>query len=248
MAHKRRDTKLPAPYLQRVFLNDPDAPRPDQYPFDLPWLDAAFELTFDTPVTILVGENGSGKSTLLESIAVLAGFSTSSRGAWSGATSTAGLEGSAALAGRLRGAWLPKVQQGWFLKAQSFAAVADVTVGGYLSQSHGEGFAAMIQDRMTGQGIFLLDEPEAALSPRKQAELLAFLAEIQEDASAQVIMATHSPILMAVPKATLLRLTHRGITRVGLRETEHFSLWASFAADPDGFVQSACNGELDLLT
>ena len=248
MARKRRDTKLPAPYLQRVFLDDPDAPRPDQHPFDLAWLDESFELTFDTPVTVLVGENGSGKSTLLEAVAVLAGFSTSGGGAWAGTASADGAEGSAALAAHLRGAWLPKVQQGWFLKAQSFAAVAGVTVGDYLSQSHGEGFAAMIQDRMTGQGVFLLDEPEAALSPRRQADLLTFLADIQSDASAQVIMATHSPILMAVPGATLLRVSHRGITPVGLRDTEHFRLWASFAADPDGFVQSACAGELDLLT
>ncbi|WP_366522982.1 hypothetical protein [uncultured Tateyamaria sp.] len=78
--------------------------------------------------------------------------------------------------------------------------------------------------------------------------MLAFLTEIQTDASAQVIMATHSPILMAIPSATLLRISHRGISSIGLRKTEHFRLWASFAADPDAFVQSACKDELDLLT
>ena len=222
----------------------------------MPWLDPDFELAFEQPVTILMGENGSGKSTLLEAIAHVAGFPTSGGGAWAGAGKA--VEGTAAFGQRnwpsiwaplcLRGTWLPKMAQGWFLKAQSFAAVSDQTAKDYLAFSHGEGFGEVIMDRMRGQGVFLLDEPEAALSPKRQAELLAFLADIQNDGSAQVIMATHSPILMAVPGATLLRLGHRDIDEVALRDTDHFRLWAAFAADPEGFVKAALTGSLDTQT
>lgn len=100
---------------------------------------------------------------------------------------------------------------------------------------------------MQGQGVYFLDEPEAALSPRKQAELLVFLSAIQKDGSAQVVMATHSPILMAVPGATLLKLTHRGIEESELRDTDHFRLWSAFASDPDGFVAAALTDDLDNL-
>lgn len=237
-----RDTNLPAPYLRAVFVDEPDEAFPDGFPFDLPWLTPDFRLEIDTPVTILTGENGSGKSTLLEALATLAGFATTGGGAWAGENDTA--ENSpVALANRLRAGWLPKMKKGWFLKAQSFAEVSRQTAGGYLSMSHGEGFSNMIGDRMRGQGVYLLDEPEAALSPSRQVELLVFLSEIQQRADAQVIMATHSPILMAVPNATLLQITHRGIGPVDLRDTEHFRLMAAFTDDPDGFVQAALNGD-----
>lgn len=236
-----RDTKLSAPYLRSVYVDEPDEDFPEGFPFNLPWLDPEFELEIDSPVTILVGENGSGKSTLLEAMAVLAGFSASGGGAWG--AGQADSDGATALANRMRARWLPKMSKGWFLKAQSFAAVSEQTLGGYLSMSHGEGFSNMIGDRMTGQGVFLLDEPEAALSPSRQVELLVFLSEIQKRADAQVIMATHSPILMAVPDATLLQITHREIKPADLRDTEHFRLTAAFATDPEGFVQAALNGD-----
>ena len=242
----RRATRLAAPFLRAVRIDDRDQALPKDYPFTLPWLTPDFELEFPQPVTILMGENGSGKSTLLEAIAQVAGFPTSGGGAWAGAGEAS--TGTAALGQRLRGSWLPKMGRGWFLKAQSFAAVSDQTAKDYLAFSHGEGFAEVIMDRMTGQGVFLLDEPEAALSPKRQGELLAFLAQIQNDGSAQVVMATHSPILMAVPGARLLRLSHRGIDAVALRDTDHFRLWAAFAADPEGFVTAALSGDLDTLT
>jgi predicted ATPase len=247
MAGRRKDPRLPAPWLRSIRL---DAPIPDraEYPFTLPWLDDDFEMAFEQPVTILTGENGSGKSTLVEAIAALAGFPTTGGGAWSGDAALSSAEsGPALLARQLRPGWLPKVGQGWFLRAASFSAVAEMTASDYLSVSHGEGFAELMMDRMGGRGLFLLDEPEAALSPRRQAELLAFLSAIQREADAQVIMATHSPILMAVPGATLLRLSHRGIAPVMLRDTSHFRLYQSFALDPEAFVEAAIAGDLDAL-
>lgn len=244
---RRRETKLAAPYLRNVRVDAPDEKFPKRYPFDLPWLSPDFEMAFDTPVTILMGENGSGKSTLLEALAVLAGFNTSGGGAWSGGANSDQSSDPSALASRLRAGWLPKVQRGWFLKAQSFAAVSDVTAKDYLSYSHGEGFAEIIVDRMQGQGVYFLDEPEAALSPSRQAELLRFLAGIQNDGTAQVIMATHSPILMAIPGATLLQITHRGIEETTFRETDHFRLWSTFCSTPDDFVAAALSGDLESL-
>ncbi|NNE87740.1 MAG: AAA family ATPase [Silicimonas sp.] len=243
----RRQTKLAAPYLRNVRVADPDATFPEGYPFTLPWLTPDFEMAFNQPVTILMGENGSGKSTLLEALAVLAGFHTSGGGAWSGGALSDQSGDPSALAARFRAGWLPKVQRGWFLKAQSFAAVSDVTAKDYLAFSHGEGFAEVVTDRMQGDGVYFLDEPEAALSPRRQAELLKFLASIQNDGSAQVIMATHSPILMAVPDASLLRITRHGIEETKLRDTDHFRLWSAFGHDPEGFVAAALSGDLENL-
>ena len=247
MARRQNETKLPAPWLLRVSIDDPDADLPDDYPFSLPWLTPEFELEFSEPVTILTGENGSGKSTLLEALASLAGFHTSGGGVWAGNAISEEANDAGALAARLRAGWLPKVKRGWFLKAQSFANVSEQMSKDYLAFSHGEGFAELMQDRMGGQGLYFLDEPEAALSPRRQAQLLTFLSDIQSTAEAQVVMATHSPILMSVPGACLLKLSHRGIDTVALRDTDHFRLWSAFGADPDGFVAAALGGDLDNL-
>ena len=228
-------------------MKDEGAGLPGGYPFTLPWVTPDFELEFEEPVTILMGENGSGKSTLLEAIAALAGFSTEGGGKWAVGDLQEDADNAEALAAHLRGGWLPKIGAGWFLKAQSFAFVSSMLKKDYLAYSHGEGFSELIADRMEGQGLFLLDEPEAALSPRKQAELLRFLSDIQAAGDAQVIMATHSPMLLVVPGATVLMIGRRGIEQVDPRQTDHFKIWSAFTVDPDGFVDAALNDELGLL-
>lgn len=244
-AKRYRPTILPAPYLKRISWARPEEIRPKDYPFSLPFLgDPDWELEFTTPVTILVGENGSGKSTLIEAIAALSGYDEAGGGkGYMPADHSRALDRSgSAIADHLRAAWLPKVTNGWFFKAETFWAVArylDDLPGAppdYLSQSHGEGFLDVVAERCQQQGLFLMDEPESALSPARQLDLLAMLDRIQQTASAQVILATHSPILMALPGARLLSLTRFGLNEVTFQETRHFKLYRAFCIDPAGFI------------
>jgi predicted ATPase len=245
MARKGRDTTLPAPFLKRVWLNPEMAPR-DDYPFCLPIFRNAFELEFDKPITIIVGENGTGKSTILEGIARMAGFDDAGGGqGYRPVDHSRAIEASGGQLGAwLRAAWLPKVARGWFFRAETFFSVARYLdeVGSptadFLSHSHGEGFLRFFQERCQSQGIFIFDEPESALSPSRQVEFLKLLRAMDESKKSQVIMATHAPMLMAYPGATLLRLTPAGLAPTTLEETDHYRLMRDFMSDPHGFVES----------
>lgn len=243
-ARRRHTTNLPAPYLKRVAWARPGEERPTDYPFSLPFLqDRDWEIVFDTPVTIIVGENGTGKSTIIEALAALAGYDEAGGGkGYMPVDHSQALDISGTgLAGHLRGSWLPKLTTGWFFKAESFWSVARYldSVGSpsdFLSHSHGEGFLRVFAERCSRQGFYLMDEPESALSPARQIDLLAILARVQEAASAQIIVATHSPILMAVPGARLLQLSRFGLEAVALQDTRHYRLYRAFCLDPHGFI------------
>lgn len=154
------------------------------------------------------------------------------------------------LSSALRAAWLPKITKGWFFRAKSFFSVAryldeaalDDPLGGpppdFLSHSHGEGFLRFFTQRCQKQGIFIFDEPESALSPNRQLELLKLLRRIDEIGHCQVIMATHAPMLMAYPNATLLRMTKHGLEPVCVKQTDHFRVMRKFCDDPKGFVEA----------
>ena len=261
MARRKTGTKLPSPYLKRLTLFCEKMTGQSGYPFDLPWLqDPEFELHFTTPVTVIIGENGTGKSTLIEAIAALSGYDEAGGGkGYRPVDHTNAIDKSGAeLAHAMRAAWLPKVTNGWFFKAESFFSVArylddaareDPTQPpppDFLSWSHGEGFLRFFEERMSRQGIYFLDEPESALSPTRQLELLRVLHKIQQSANAQVIMATHSPILMAVPDARLLEVTRLGLFECDFRETAHFKLYQSFITDPEQFISNAIqDGDVD---
>ena len=252
MARKAKDTKLPAPFLKRLRVIDGALDETKGYPFDLPWLQGGgFEFEFLQPVTIFTGENGVGKSTLVEAIAAICGFDEAGGAKGyrpvdhSGALDKSG----AALGDVLRASWLPKISNGWFFKAETFFSVArwlDTLDGprpDYLSASHGEGFLSLFANRMMQQGIFLLDEPESALSPKRQLELLRILNKIQQEGYAQVIMATHSPILMALPNAEVLDVTYEGLKPIRFRDSRHFKLYQEFTYDPQSFIDQALNGD-----
>jgi predicted ATPase len=237
---------MPAPYLRRIWL---DLSRIDDraaYPFCLPFLHDDFELNFDRPITIIVGENGAGKSTLLEGIAALAGYDEAGGGKGyrpvdhSNALEVMGGD----LSGALRAGWLPKITNGWFFRAETFFSVARYldTVGSlsadFLSHSHGEGFMRFFEERCQKQGIFIFDEPESALSPARQMEFLKLMRRMEESTICQIVMATHSPMLMAYPNARLLRLSKYGLDEVTVEQTDHYKVMREFCGDPVGFVDA----------
>jgi predicted ATPase len=250
MARKNRQINLPAPYLKRVWLDPAQIEDREAYPFCLPFLGDEFELSFDKAITIIVGENGAGKSTLLEGIAALAGFDQAGGGkGYKPVDHSNSIEESGGqLSEALRAGWLPKITQGWFFRAESFFSVAryldEVGSPGadFLSYSHGEGFMRFFEERCQRQGIFIFDEPEAALSPARQIEFLKLLQRMENSKICQVVMATHSPMLMAYPTARLLRLTNYALEPVTVEETEHFRLMREFYQDPIGFVEGAIAG------
>ena len=241
-------------YAERLYLNTP-LPE-DSYLAALPALRALAArgrdgLLFDADVTFLVGENGAGKSTLLEGIAVACGFNAE------GGTrnfSFATEETHSALCQYLTVARGRYPKDGFFLRAESFYNVASYidrldgepsfsprlidSYGGVSlhRQSHGESFLSLVQSRFGGMGLYLLDEPEAALSPSRQLSLLALLHDLVGRDS-QLIIATHSPILMAYPNARIYQLDEAGIRAVEYRETEHYQLTKQFLENPERMLR-----------
>jgi predicted ATPase len=246
MSSKRnRVIRTPAPYLKRIWLDPSRIDDRAAYPFCLPFLHDDFELSFDRSITIIAGENGTGKSTLLEGIAVLAGYDEAGGGKGyrpvdhSNAIEVMGGQ----LSKALRASWLPKITNGWFFRAESFFSVArylDEVGSGpdFLSHSHGEGFLRFFEERCQKQGIYIFDEPESALSPSRQIEFLKLMRRMDMSQNCQVIMATHSPVLMAYPNARLLRLSKYGLEPVTVEETDHYKIMREFCYDPAGFVEA----------
>jgi predicted ATPase len=251
MARKNRPINLPAPYLKRVWLEPANVANREAYPFSLPFLHDDFELTFDNAITIIVGENGTGKSTLLEGIAALAGYDEAGGGKGyrpvdhAQARETMG----GALSKALRASWLPKITNGWFFRAESFFTVArylDAAGSPYadfLSHSHGEGFLRFFEERCQRQGLFIFDEPEAALSPSRQIDFMKLLRAMERSGICQVILATHAPLLMAYPGARLLQLTRGGLEPVRVEDTAHFKTMREFCAAPREFVKDVLEEE-----
>ena len=252
MASRRnRPINLPAPYLKRIWLEPSRITNREAYPFCLPLLHDDFELSFDKAITIIVGENGTGKSTLLEGIAVLAGYDEAGggKGYMTVDHSDALEKMGGTLSSALRASWLPRITNGWFFRAESFFSVAryldkaalDDPFGppppDFLSHSHGEGFLRFFNERCQRQGIFIFDEPESALSPARQIAFLKLMRRMENIGHCQIIMATHSPVLMAYPNARLLRLTKYGLEPVTVEATDHFRIMREFCDDPAGFVE-----------
>ena len=244
---KYQRTTLPPPYLKKVWLDSEAIHDRTAYPYCLPlFRDRTFELVFDRPVTIIAGENGVGKSTLLEGIAVLAGFDESGGGpGYRAIDSSCAIEtGGGRLALSLRASWLPKIGSGWFFRAESFFSVARYLdeVGSpsadFLSHSHGEGFLRFFEERCTKPGIFIFDEPESALSPKRQFDFLKLLRRMEAGNQSQVLIVTHAPIIMGHPGARLMRMSRYGLEPIALEDTEHFRIMREFVGDPQGVIRA----------
>jgi predicted ATPase len=189
---------------------------------------------------------------LLEGIAVLAGYDEAGGGkGYMPVDHSRALEKmGGTLSQALRASWLPKITNGRFFRAESFFSVAryldEAAIGtpgppppDFLSHSHGEGFLRFFQERCQRQGIFIFDEPESALSPARQIAFLKLMRRMENIGHCQIIMATHSPVLMAYPNATLLRLTKYGLEPVTVKDTDHYKVMREFCDDPKGFVEAA---------
>ena len=237
---------LPRQFAARVTLLRDRVPGFDEYPFSLPVVRTLESIELHPRMTFLVGENGSGKSTLLEAMAVALEFNPEG-GSRNFAFGTR--ESHSELHEYLRIAKGVRPRDGFFLRAESWFNVGteiehlDSEGGGppiiaayggrsLHEQSHGESFMALLKNRFHGNGLYLLDEPEAALSPARQIEALQRFHELVRQDS-QFVIATHSPILMAYPDALILQCTPNGIRPVRYEDTEHFRITRDFLLHRD---------------
>jgi predicted ATPase len=231
-------------FIRSVSILREGVSHPGVYPFDIPAVKALDGLTLDPRVTFFVGENGTGKSTLVEGIAVAAGFNPEGGGRnFNFATS----DTHSSLGQSIRLVRNPaRNRDGYFLRAESVYnlsseleelrktdALAYRSYGGQSlhTRSHGEAFMAVLEYRLGGDGLYILDEPESALSPLRQLACLARMKQLVR-AGSQFSVATHSPILMAYPRATIYQLSQQGIVKVAYEETEHYAITKAFM-DPD---------------
>ena len=240
---------LSSPFASRVTLLRDRVPSFDAYPFHLPALRGLETIELHPAVTFFVGENGSGKSTLLEALAVSLGFNAEGGGRnfqFGTRESHSELHRYLRIAKGFR-----RPRSGYFMRAESFYNVATEierldaepafgapVIDGYggrslHEQSHGETFMALLMKRFRAQGLYILDEPEAALSPKRQLAALARIHALVRE-QCQFIIATHSPILMAYPDAKILRCSDAGIQETAYEDTEHFQVTRDFLADPRG--------------
>ena len=223
------------------------------YPFSLPLFVNGLHLQFDTPITFIVGENGSGKSTLLENLAEAIGFNTL------GGNKNHSYQNSSAdnfsLAAYIKLSWSVKQNYGFFFRAETFFEFAknldtlannvntdiyDAYGGKSLQkQSHGESFMSFFTNKVN-DGLYILDEPEAALSPEKQLSLISLLTDLSLRGNNQFIIATHSPLIISTPKSTLYEIENGELVKKNYKDTKQFQLYKNFTNCPERYLKYLC--------
>lgn len=230
-------------YLRHIELCRDKIESFSEYPYCLPVLKDLSILEFHPNVTYIVGENGTGKSTLLEAIAIGYGFNPE------GGTRNFNFSTNDTHSDLYKNLKLVKgvkrPRDGFFLRAESFYNVAtnidEIEASGSYGgkslhfQSHGESFLSVIRNRFSGNGLYILDEPEAALSPSRQMSMLAIMHELIKTDS-QFIIATHSPIIMSYPDSTIYELND-GVKEVKYKETEHYKITRAFLDKPEKMLE-----------
>ncbi|PWG80699.1 AAA family ATPase [Pararcticibacter amylolyticus] len=244
------------PYLSEIRYQPVDS---SDYPFSIPALRNGLRLSLYSNVAFFVGENGSGKSTVLEGVAEKCGFSL--RGGNRNHNLNSGFsfdEYESPLAEFIQLVWKPRrINQGFFMRAESFfnfASYIDEMVkenpnpadgqklldayGGKSlhEQSHGESFLSLFDNKFDS-GIYILDEPEAALSPARILAFMSVINKLERSGRAQFLIATHSPILICYPGAAIFHFSESGVTETTYQETEHYNLTKSFLDNPETFLR-----------
>lgn len=233
-------------FIRSYQIDVPDEAR-DKYPYSIPAVKLGTNIPLNPKVTFFIGENGSGKSTIMEALAIAAGFN-SEGGSKNFNFATRRTESRLYKSLRLTRN-IQRERTGFFLRAESFYNVAtniddlDQDSGGpkliqayggksLHGQSHGESFLSLVIHRFSGNGLYLLDEPEAALSPVRQLALLTHIHDLVEQKS-QFVIATHSPILLSYPEALIYQLSERGVGRIDYENTPHYILTRDVLNNPE---------------
>lgn len=253
--------------LKKVTLLRDRIDDPSGFPFNIPVIANLESIEIKSRLCFFVGENGSGKSTLLEAIADKCEF-----GIAGGSRNLAHLmsdpehsQATRRLSRALRLSWSQKLTKGFFLRAESYFDLAsrlealdnepgDISPpilssygGSPHEKSHGESFLALFENRFFSRGIYLLDEPEAALSPQRQLSLLLTLNRLlNKSRDCQFLIATHSPLLLAYPGAQILSFDGSMLTEVSYRETQPYQIVSGFLSNPDLYIRHLF-GELDFV-
>ena len=235
------------PFLKSVFTI-PEFIKQDTYPFTIPLFAKGIHHDFQSDVTIFVGENGSGKSTLLEAIAEKCDFHVAGGGRNQRYSHH---RSESSLAQALRLSWFPKITEGFFMRAESFYNFATYVdeiakddpsiLHGYggtslHQQSHGESFLSLFTHRFR-RGLFILDEPEAALSPQRQLVFMRIIHQLTHSGQAQFLIATHSPMLLCYPEANVVSTDGDALQVIDFRESEHYRLTTAFLSNPDRYFR-----------
>jgi predicted ATPase len=249
---KRQSPANNVSYLLSLSLDESRVDDWDTHPFDLPFV-KGLRLKFNAPLTFFVGENGSGKSTLLQAIADLCRLPISGGGRSELADFPGVERARSRLASALRPAFRQQPWDGYFVRAENLGRLADLlesreedpdflgdayfSYGGRSlhTRSHGEAFLALFEHRLQAGGVLVMDEPEAALSPQRQLTLLALLHAFVESGNTQLFIATHSPILLTFPGATLLAIDNGRIVETRLEDTSHYQITRGILECPERY-------------
>ena len=235
--------------LKKITLLKDRVSEPLNYPFSIPTIASLDSLEISSRACFFVGENGSGKSTLLEAIASHYGFGLEGGNRNFSPRSTEKVSAIEPLAKALRLSFTKKTGGGFYLRAESFFNVASHVdlVGASDSyggrslhdQSHGESFLSLLQNRFTRSGFYLIDEPEAALSPQRQLAFLVILHDLlRGNDGIQFMIATHSPILLAYPGAQIFSFDGGNIRQITYHESQPFQLVSRFMAAPERYIKA----------
>lgn len=241
-------------FLRELKIEKPNNNEKKFHPFNLDLFKNGANLKLEKPVTFILGDNGSGKSTLLENIAHKIGFNTLG-GNRNHSYMDRNINDNFGLSSHMKLIWDEKTNDGFFFRAESFFSfigyIDDLAeengknvfnpYGGksLQKQSHGEAFLSLFQNRLS-KGVFILDEPESALSPEKQLWLISIMDELVKTNKCQFIIATHSPLLITYPNSTIFEIENGRFNKIRYQDSKQFDLYRRFLDNPERFINYLC--------